>query len=41
MDARNREEHMMSKLTDQDYYTIEEAKKDRERLMKRHGIKID
>lgn len=41
MDARRREEHQMSKLTDADFYTIEEAKQDRERLMKRHKIEID
>ena len=41
MDARRKEEHQMSKLTDADFYTIEEAKQERERLMKRHKIEID
>lgn len=41
MDARRKEEHRMSKLTDADFYTIEEAKQERDRLMKRHKIEID
>lgn len=41
MDARRREEHQMSKLTSADFYTIEEAKQERDKLMKRHKIEID